>query len=192
LSCASDWPRTPERLDDQSRNIIPEAGKRIPSLSRARQAGAERKREREREREREKREKEREPVSQSVRVFYSVDHPQRAAREYGAPPGGGNQGCGVRGGVKKGWPAQDSNLESPAPGADALSSCARPSQVKLHEISGCATLDLISRSPIEGEPVSQSVRFFSADHPQVAARVYGAPPGGGNQGCGVRGGVKKR
>jgi hypothetical protein len=64
----------------------------------------ERGRERETEREREERE-EREPVSQSVRAFFSVDHPQRAAREYGAPPGGGNQGCGVRGGVKKGWPA---------------------------------------------------------------------------------------
>jgi hypothetical protein len=152
----------------------------------------EREREKEREREREERERERACVSVCP-GFFSVDHSQRAAREYGAPPGGGNQGCGVRGGVKKGWPAQDSNLESPAPGADALSSCARPSHVKLHEISGCATLHLTSTSPIEREPVSQSVRLvFSADHPQVAARVYGAPPGGGNQGCGVRGRVKKR
>jgi hypothetical protein len=77
---------------------------------------------------------EREPVSQAVR-FFSADHPQVAARDYGAPPGGGNQGCGVRGGVKKRGHAQDSNQESLAPGADALSSCARPSQVKLRDIS---------------------------------------------------------
>ncbi len=93
-------------------------------------------RERERERERERRERKRERACVSVCPgFFSVDHPQRAAREYGAPPGGGNQGCGVRGGVKTRRPAQDSNLESPAPGADALSSCARPSQVKLRDTS---------------------------------------------------------
>jgi hypothetical protein len=51
----------------------------------------ERKREREREREREERERERACVSVCP-GFFSVDHPQRAAREYGAPPGGGNQG----------------------------------------------------------------------------------------------------
>jgi hypothetical protein len=162
------------------------------SFSQSSQTSWGREREREREREERERERKRESLCLSLSGFFSVDHPQKAAREYGAPPGGGNQGCGVRRGVNKGWPAQDSNLESPAPGADALSSCARPSQLKLHEISGCATLHLISTSPIEREPVSQSVRFFSADHPQVAARDYGAPPGGGNQGCGVRGGVKKR
>jgi hypothetical protein len=48
-------------------------------------------REREREREREERERERACVSVCP-GFFSVDHPQRAAREYGAPPGGGNQG----------------------------------------------------------------------------------------------------
>ena len=141
-------------------------------------------REREREREREKREKEREPVSQSVRAFFSVDHPQRAAREYGAPPGGGNQGCGVRGGVKTEWPAQDSNLESPAPGADALSSCARPNQVKLHEISGCATLLLTSTSPIKREPVSQSVRFCRGPPTGSRARLRRAT---GRREPGVRG-----
>jgi hypothetical protein len=148
-----------------------------------------RERERERERERGKREKERERACVSVCPgFFSVIHPQRAAREYGAPPGGGNQGCGVRGCVKKRWPAQDSNLESPAPGADALSSCARPNQVKLHEISGCATLHLTSTSPIERDPVSQSVRFFFCGPPTGSrARLRRAT---GRREPGVRGAWK--
>jgi hypothetical protein len=61
----------------------------------------EKERERERKRERERdREREREAVSQSVPFFFSADHPQKAAREYGEPAGGGNQGYGVRASVK--------------------------------------------------------------------------------------------
>ena len=61
----------------------------------------ERKREREKKRERDReREREREAVSQSAPVFFSADHPQKAAREYGESAGGGNQGYGVRAGVK--------------------------------------------------------------------------------------------
>jgi hypothetical protein len=64
------------------------------------------KRERERERKREReteRERERERERGCVSVcpgFFSADHPQKAAREYGEPAGGGNQGYGVRAGVK--------------------------------------------------------------------------------------------
>ena len=62
-------------------------------------------RERERKREREKkRERDRERERGCVSVcpgFFSADHPQKAAREYGEPAGGGNQGYGVRAGVKK-------------------------------------------------------------------------------------------
>jgi hypothetical protein len=65
---------------------------------RERERKGEREREKERERDRE-REREREAVSQSV-PFFSADHPQKAAREYGEPAGGGNQGYGVRAGVK--------------------------------------------------------------------------------------------
>ena len=61
--------------------------------------GQREKREIERERKRE-RERERESLCLSLSQLFSADHPQRAAREYGAPAGGGNQGCGVRGGVK--------------------------------------------------------------------------------------------
>ncbi len=63
-------------------------------------------RERERTREREKkrerdREGERERGCVSVCPgFFSADHPQKAAREYGEPAGGGNQGYGVRASVK--------------------------------------------------------------------------------------------
>ena len=58
-----------------------------------------RKREREKKRERET-ERERERLCLSLSRFFSADHPQKAAREYGEPAGGGNQGYGVRAGVK--------------------------------------------------------------------------------------------
>jgi hypothetical protein len=68
--------------------------------------GKEKEREKERERER-KRERERETERERERgcvsvcpVFFSADHPQKAAREYGEPAGGGNQGYGVRASVK--------------------------------------------------------------------------------------------
>jgi hypothetical protein len=106
-------------------------------------------RERERERERERRERKRESLCLSLsRLFFGGPSTEGRARVRRAT-GRREPRVWSAWSVKKGWPAQDSNLESPAPGADALSSCARPSLVKLHEISGCATLHLTSTSPME-------------------------------------------
>jgi len=63
--------------------------------------GKEKEREKEIERKREREtQRERERLCLSLSRFFSADHPQKAAQEYGEPAGGGNQGYGVRAGVK--------------------------------------------------------------------------------------------